>query len=90
MRKDESVLQEKISEKLFNRAEVAKLNPEAMRTYDESLKVYRDNYSVIQTAKHEGREEERLGFARRLEQKGVNMQVIAQTSGVTEEQITNQ
>ncbi|CAA9247865.1 MAG: hypothetical protein AVDCRST_MAG56-1780 [uncultured Cytophagales bacterium] len=28
-----------------------------MRTYDESLKTYRDNYSVIQTARHEGREE---------------------------------
>lgn len=26
-----------------------------MRTYEESLKVYRDNYSVIETAKIEGR-----------------------------------
>jgi predicted transposase YdaD len=30
-----------------------------MRTYDESLKVYWDNYSVIETAKHEGREQGR-------------------------------
>ncbi len=30
-----------------------------MRTYDESLKVYWDSYSVLQTAKHEGREQGR-------------------------------
>ncbi len=30
-----------------------------MRTYDESLKIYWDNYSVIETAKHEGREQGR-------------------------------
>ncbi len=35
---------------------IAKLNPEEMRTCDESQKVYLDNYSVIQTAKHEGRQ----------------------------------
>ncbi len=40
MRKDESVLREKIFEKLFNQAETAKLNPEEMRTYDKSLKSY--------------------------------------------------
>lgn len=27
-----------------------------MRTYEESLKVYRDNYSFIETAKYEGRQ----------------------------------
>jgi hypothetical protein len=32
-----------------------------MRTYDESLKIYWDNYSVIETAKHEGREESKAG-----------------------------
>ncbi len=70
-----------------------------MRTYDESLKIYWDNYSVIQTAKHEGRElgrqeglqqgrqEERIEFAKRLKQKGVAIQIIAETSGLTEEQI---
>jgi predicted nucleotidyltransferase len=32
-------LRGKIFEKLFSQAEIAKLNPEEMRTYDESLKV---------------------------------------------------
>jgi hypothetical protein len=42
-------LREKIFKKLFNQAEITKLNPEEMRTYDESLKSYWDNYSVIET-----------------------------------------
>ncbi len=35
------------------------VRPKEMRTYDESLKIYWDNYSVIETAKHEGREQGR-------------------------------
>jgi hypothetical protein len=35
---------------------IARLNPEAMKTYEESLKTYWDNYSVLQTARNEGKE----------------------------------
>jgi hypothetical protein len=35
-------LREKIFEKLFNQAEIAKLDPEAMKNYDESLKIHPD------------------------------------------------
>jgi predicted transposase/invertase (TIGR01784 family) len=84
-------LQEKIFEKLFNQAEVAKLNPEEMRTYDESLKIYWDNYSVIETAKHEGREqgrqEERLEIGREMKQAGEPVEKIAKFTGLSKEQI---
>ena len=40
-------LQEKVFERLFNEAEIAKLRPEYMKAYEESLKVYRDNHSII-------------------------------------------
>jgi predicted transposase/invertase (TIGR01784 family) len=84
-------LQEKVFEKLFAEAELAKLTPEEMRTYEESLKVYRDNYSVIETAKIEGRQEgrqaERIELAGRLKQKGVDIEIIAETTGLTKEQI---
>ena len=98
-------LREKIFKKLFKQAEIANLNPEEMRTYEESLKIYWDNYSVIETAKHEGREqgrqegreeglqqgrqEERIELARRFKQKGVDVRVIAETTGLTKEQIEN-
>jgi predicted transposase/invertase (TIGR01784 family) len=80
-------LQEKIFEKLFSEAELAKLTPEEMRTYEESLKVYRDNYAVLETAKNEGRQEERIELARRLKQKRVDLDIIAETTGLTKEQI---
>ena len=45
-----------------------------MRTYQESLKVYRDNKNAmdyaIKTAVEEARMEERLEVSRRLKQKG--------------------
>ena len=33
-----------------------KASPKKMSTCDESLKMYRDNFSVIETARHEGRQ----------------------------------
>jgi predicted transposase/invertase (TIGR01784 family) len=76
-------LQDKVFEKLFAEAELAKLTPDEMRTYEESLKVYRDNYSVIETAKNDAKVE----IATRLKQKGVDIEIIAETTGLTKEQI---
>jgi predicted transposase/invertase (TIGR01784 family) len=88
-------LQERIFKKLFNQAEVAKLNPEEMRTYDESLKVYWDNYSVIETAKHEGRQQGReegasekaLKIAKEMKKEGDSIEKIARITGLSKEQI---
>lgn len=76
-------LQEKIFEKLFNEAEIAKLKPKDMKAYEESLKVYRDNYSVIETAKREGK----IEVARELKKNGVSIDVIEKSTGLTKEQI---
>jgi len=80
-------LQEKVFKKLFNEAEIARLKPEDMRAYEESLKVYRDNYSVIETAKQEGRQEGRVEVAKRLKQKGIAVETIVETTGLTKEQV---
>jgi predicted transposase/invertase (TIGR01784 family) len=84
-------LQERIFEKLFKQAETANLTPEEMRTYEESLKVYWDNYSVIETAKHEGRQEGRQEgreeVARELKKLGASIDMIRQSTGLTKEQI---
>jgi predicted transposase/invertase (TIGR01784 family) len=80
-------LQEKVFDKLFSEAELAKLTPEEMRTYEESLKVYRDNYSVIETAKREGASEKELQIARELKKNGVSVDLIAKSTGLTKEQI---
>jgi predicted transposase/invertase (TIGR01784 family) len=51
-----SKLQERIFEKMFNVAEIAKMNIVEYREYEDSLKVYRDWYSVLKTAKREAGE----------------------------------
>ena len=57
-------LSEKVFEQLFSEAELAKLNPEEMNTYQESLKVYRDNKNTmdyaIKTAVEEATQQARL------------------------------
>ncbi|MCU0355464.1 MAG: Rpn family recombination-promoting nuclease/putative transposase [Cytophagales bacterium] len=49
-------LQERIFEKLFAEAEIAKLNTTDMRAYNESLKTYWDNYSIAETVARAKRE----------------------------------
>jgi len=66
-------LREKVFDRLFDQAELAKLSPEEMRTYDESLKIYWDNYSVIETAKHEGREQGRQAARKAGTRSGLNL-----------------
>ena len=80
-------LQEKVFEKLFNEAEIAKLKPEDMKAYEESLKIYRDNYSVIETAKKEGATEREIEIARVLKKNGVTIDLIEKSTGLTKEQI---
>jgi predicted transposase/invertase (TIGR01784 family) len=80
-------LQEKVFDRLFTQAEVAKLTPEDMRTYEESLKTYRDNYSVLETAKKEGRQEERIEIAKELKKLGVSIELIKKSTGLAKEQI---
>lgn len=84
-------LQEKIFEKLFTEAEIAKLNSKDMQAYEESLKVYWDNYSVLATAKKEGKEdginEEKASIAKRFKEKGIDVQIIVETTGLTQKQI---
>ncbi len=76
-------LQEKVFEKLFSEAEIAKLNPEDMKAYEESLKVYRDNYSVIETV----RNDTKMEIAKELKKNGASVELIQKSTGLTKEQI---
>jgi predicted transposase/invertase (TIGR01784 family) len=80
-------LQEKIFKKLFQQAEIAQLTPEEMRTYEESLKTYWDNYSVLETAKKQGKEEGRREIARELKKEGDPIEKISRITGLTKEEI---
>lgn len=80
-------LQEKVFEKLFSEAEIAQLNSEDMKAYEESLKVYRDNYSVIETAKNEGIQEGIEKTARTMKKEGLSVVLISRVTGLPKEQI---
>ena len=47
-------LQDKIFQKLFEAAEIAKFTPEEREAYEESLKYYRDLKNVVDTSREEG------------------------------------
>ncbi|MFN8436199.1 MAG: Rpn family recombination-promoting nuclease/putative transposase [Cytophagales bacterium] len=50
-------LKEQIFDKLFETAEIAKFTPEQIRSYEDSLKYYRDLKNSLDTAKEEGYEQ---------------------------------
>jgi predicted transposase/invertase (TIGR01784 family) len=96
-------LQEEIFTKLFDTAAIAKLNCEQLRSYEDSLKYYRDLKNSMDTARDEGREEgigigreEGIGIgreegirstARSLIEQGVSDEIILQATGLTAEQL---
>ena len=88
-------LQEKVFQHLFEAAEIAKFDRKERFEYEESLKNYRDWFSVMQTAElrgeqrgmAEGRMEERLSNARNLKKLGVPVGTIAQAIGLSAEEI---
>ncbi|BDS12046.1 Rpn family recombination-promoting nuclease/putative transposase [Aureispira anguillae] len=90
-------LQEKIFEKLFEVAEIAKFSPKEKERYEESLKYYRDLKNVVDASKEEGRmegkiegrEEEKIEIASNLKKQGIPIAVIIQATGLSEDIIEN-
>ena len=80
-------LQEKVFDKLFHEAEIAKLKPEDMKAYEESLKVYRDNMATMDYAVVSAIKERDVEIAKKLKQRGIDIEIIADTTGLTKEQI---
>jgi predicted transposase/invertase (TIGR01784 family) len=80
-------LQEKIFEKIFRVAEIAKMDGAEVAEYEDSLKVYRDWYSVITTAKREGKTEEKIATAMRLIKKGMSAEEVSDATELSIEQV---
>jgi len=84
-------LQESVFTKLFEQAEIANIDDEEYREYEESLKTYRDLKNSIDTAREEGREEgreeEKIAIAGKLKRQQVPPEIIAQSTGLRIEEI---
>lgn len=84
-------LRNRVFDRLFEAAEIAKFNRKELGEYWESLKNFRDWYSVMKTqlnkGREEGREEERIKNVRKLKELGVSSDIIAQATGLSKEEI---
>nr|WP_297134318.1 hypothetical protein [uncultured Prevotella sp.] len=94
-----SLLCDKVFDRLFEEAEIAKFTPQEMREYEASKMAYRDIKNSIDTAKQEGLAEgmelgmekgmnqKALDIARNMLADGVDINLIMKYSGLTQEQI---
>lgn len=88
-------LQERVFNRLFEAAEIARFNRKELIEYEDSLKNFRDWFSVVQTAENRGRAEglaeglaegQRL-IAANLKQQGINIETIAKCTDLSIEEI---
>ena len=67
--------------------DVDSLSKEERRRYENSVNVYRTNLCVMDAAKEEGRQEERLANARSIKAEGFTNAVISKITGLSEDEI---
>ena len=98
-------LQEKVFQRFFEAAEIAKFNKQERQEYEDTLKAYRDWFSVMATAENKGRaegleagrakgleagrEEERYEIARNLKKCGVDIETIISATKLSAEEIAS-
>ena len=80
-------LQDRIFEKLFKQAEIAKYDDIERRQYEASLKEYWDYYSTMKTAEQKGEKKGKREVARRMKARGVSPEEIAEMTDLSLEEI---
>lgn len=92
-------LKESIFEKVFITAEIAKFTPDQIRSYEDSLKYYRDLKNSLDHAKEEGIKEgivqgiekgirtERITIATKMKKLGVSVTDIIEATGLSAKEI---
>ena len=90
---------DKVFDRLFEEAEIAKFTPQELREYEASRMAYRDIKNSIDTAKQEGLAEgmelgmekgmnqKALDIARNMLADGIDINLIMKYSGLSKEQI---
>jgi predicted transposase/invertase (TIGR01784 family) len=76
-------LQDRVFQKLFEAAEIARFSPEEREAYEDSLKYYRDLKNVVDTSRLEGIKE----IAKKLKTKGMSDSEISELTGLNDEEI---
>ena len=89
-------LRDRIFTKLFDVAELAQLDDEDRIKYIKSMNTERDTYNQIEYARESGREEGReegakkksFDIAKRMLEKGIDIETISELTGLTEKEIS--
>ena len=72
-------------------AQYANLSEKEQRLYDQSLKIYRDNFAIAQTeraeGRAEGRAEEKRDIAQKLLAAGLDVRLISKTTDLSKEEL---
>ena len=80
-------LQERVFEKLFKQAEIARFTPKEVMEYEESLKIYRDLKNSMDTSYMKGQTKEKLATAQRMKAMELDVKIIAEATQLSIEQI---
>ena len=88
-------LRDKIFDRLFQVAEIAKFTPNELMEYEDSLKTYRDLKNSLDTAEEKGvvkgieigRAEEKNAIALKMKANGMPVAMISRMTGLSEEEI---
>ena len=84
-------LQDRIFQKLFEAAEIAKFTVEEREAYEESLKYYRDIKNVVDTSREEGFEEgfekRSVEIAKEMKEEKESIEKIMRYTGLSREEI---
>ncbi len=88
-----AALKDRIFQKVFETAEIAKFSPDDKVKYEESLKYYRDLKNVVDSsyeeAKAEGKEERNTEIARQMKSDGEPLEKIIRYTGLSAQDIEN-
>ncbi|MBN8682514.1 MAG: PD-(D/E)XK nuclease family transposase [Chitinophagales bacterium] len=92
-----AALKDRVFQKVFETAEIAKFSPDDKAKYEESLKYYRDLKNVVDTSyeegkaegKAEGKEERNIEIARQMKSDGESLEKIMRYTGLSAREIEN-
>ena len=82
-----AALQERVFNRLFEAASIARFTPKQLREYEDSVKAYRDIVNAVNTARKEGHEEEKIEIARKMKSDGLPDDIISKYTGLPIEEI---
>ena len=88
-----AALKDRVFQKVFETAEIAKFSPDDKVKYEESLKYYRDLKNVVDTSYEEGKaegiEERNIEIARQMKSDGESIEKIIRYTGLSAQDIEN-